>query len=155
MPADQQELAAERDRLTEAYGPWFGFNVRLGQDAYAMGRAGSGPAEQRVQRILQLTTDLAGGTVDGLRILDLGCHEGGFAIELALHGARVVAVDGREGHVEKGRFAAAAVGADTVEFVQADLREALPELGAFDVVLCLGVLYHLRGPEVLRVLRQV
>src|SRR3954453_12693421 len=124
----------ERDRLTAEFGPWFGFNVRLRDGTYTMGRSGSGPAEQRVQRVVQVVSDLAGGSVDGARILDLGCHEGGFAIELALQGAHVLAVDGRRGNIEKARFAAAAAGAATIDFEIADLREALPRLGELDIV---------------------
>jgi len=45
----------------------------------------------KVRRILQLTKDLARSKIGDLRILDLGCAEGVYAIEAALRGADVVA----------------------------------------------------------------
>src|SRR5207249_10717636 len=43
--------------------------------------------------LMPLTLELL-GNVHGLRILDLGCGEGGYSRELATRGARVVGVDG-------------------------------------------------------------
>src|ERR1043166_10126678 len=43
------------------------------------------------------------GDVRGRRILDLGCGEGGYARELARHGAQVVGVDGSERMIDIAR----------------------------------------------------
>ena len=81
-------------------------------------------------------------------MLDLACEEGLFGIEFARRGAEVLGVEGREVHVERGRFAKEALGLDNCEFVQGDVRELRPEShGTFDVVLCLGILYHFDAPD--------
>ena len=92
--------------------------------------------------------------MEGLRILDLGCGEGIYSIELARHKAQVVAMDGRETHLEKVRFIKRALSLDSLEVVQDDVRNlSLAKYGKFDVVLCLGILYHLKAPDVSLLLR--
>lgn len=82
-------------------------------------------------------------------MLDLGCLEGLFAIELARHGAEVVAIEGREVNIEKARFAKDVLGIHNLELVLDDVRNLSKEkYGRFDVVLCLGILYHLDVPDV-------
>lgn len=78
--------------------------------------------------------------LDGLRVLDLGCRTGAFSIALADAGADVLGIEGRQENLDH-------VPASTVRFELADVRDVSTEThGTFDVVLCLGILYHL-GPE--------
>jgi SAM-dependent methyltransferase len=103
----------------------------------------------RLRWLLQLASDLFGGELAGRRVLDLGCEEGHFAVEFARHGAQVVAVDVREEHLKRARFLAEATGvASRVTTLRADVRELDPgALGEFDLVLCLGLHYHLDTPD--------
>ena len=136
----------EQGRLDviEKWGPWIGFNIDLGGGVYTIGPRLVGSAERRVTRIAQAVSDLLGGSLDGVRILDLGSHEGAFGIEMALRGAEVVCVEGRESHVAKAAFAKGCLGLDRLEIVRSDVRQIDPvRLGRFEIVLCLGVLYHL------------
>lgn len=101
----------------------------------------------KVRRVLQATSDLA-GPLDGLRILDLGCGEGVYAIEAGMRGAEVLAVDVRTERMSEGAAIAERHGLEKVRFRQADARELRSEHeGTFDVVWCLGLLYHLDAPE--------
>jgi ubiquinone/menaquinone biosynthesis C-methylase UbiE len=79
-----------------------------------------------------------------------------FALEFASRGAEVVAVEARAAHLAKARWVARELGLANVDFVEADVR-SLGELGlgSFDVVLCMGIVYHLRGEEAVELLRQV
>lgn len=97
---------------------------------------------------LALPTSLAGRTV-----LDVGAWDGFFSFECERRGAsRVVAADhyswhgpgwGNKAGFELARDALQS----SVEDVDIDVMEISPErLGTFDVVLFLGVLYHLRHP---------
>ena len=86
--------------------------------------------------------------LSGARALDIGCNAGFYTFELAKRGADVLAVDIDEHYLRQARWAAGELGLeDSVEFRQmgvyglADLDEE-----PFDVVLFLGVLYHLRHP---------
>ena len=85
--------------------------------------------------------DLSGRTV-----LDIGCNGGFYSIEMKRRGAaRVVAVDTDERYLAQARFAADVAGAD-IEFRTMSVYE-LPDLEErFDIVLFMGVLYHLRHP---------
>ncbi|MBI3796935.1 MAG: methyltransferase domain-containing protein, partial [Deltaproteobacteria bacterium] len=84
-----------------------------------------------------------------LRVLDLGCLEGMYALEFAQHGAQVLGIEGRLANIEKARFAKRVLGFSNCDFVQDDVRNlSLAKYGDFDVVLCCGILYHLDAPDV-------
>jgi SAM-dependent methyltransferase len=110
----------------------------------------------KVRRIMQLTRDLAGRPFEALRILDLGCGEGVYAIEAALRGAEVLALDARTERMALGAACAARHGLRRVRFVQDDVRNvSRAGHGPFDVVYLLGLLYHLDGPDLFPVLERV
>jgi len=117
----------------------------------------AGPANGvKVRRVMQITGDLARRPFGQLRILDLGCGEGVYAIEAGLRGAEVVAVDARSQRMELGAACARRHGLDKVRFVQDDVRRLTRrEWGDFDVVYLLGLLYHFDTPDVFGVLDNV
>jgi tRNA (mo5U34)-methyltransferase len=88
-----------------------------------------------------IPADLTGKTV-----LDIGCNGGFYSIEMKRRGAdRVLGVDFDERYLNQARFAAEVKGVD-IEFRQLSVYD-VAELGEkFDVVLFMGVLYHLRHP---------
>src|SRR5690606_22839186 len=56
----------------------------------------------------------------------------------------VVGIEGRPANAEKARFAARALGLSGYEVHVDDVRNAtVARYGEFDIVLCLGILYHL------------
>jgi tRNA (mo5U34)-methyltransferase len=82
----------------------------------------------------------------GLTALDIGTRDGFFAFELERRGAAVLAVDYAPAGTTGFAVAAELLGA-RVPYVQADLYDLSAErLGTFDLVLFLGVLYHLPDP---------
>jgi SAM-dependent methyltransferase len=79
-------------------------------------------------------------------VLDLGCNEGWFAHRALDWGAaRVVGVDVRESNIRRARLIAQHFGLENVEFHTMDVFGAA-RLGTFDVVLVLGLIYHLENP---------
>ncbi|HET7218523.1 MAG TPA: DUF1698 domain-containing protein [Vicinamibacterales bacterium] len=89
----------------------------------------------------------------GASVLDIGAWDGFFSFEAERRGAaRVVAADYYSWHGggwgSKAGFELARTAlASKVEDVDIDVMELSPErVGTFDVVLFLGVLYHLRHP---------
>jgi tRNA (mo5U34)-methyltransferase len=86
----------------------------------------------------------------GARALDLGCNEGWFCHRLLEWGAaEVVGVDVRPQNLRRAVLVRDHFGipAQRLQLVQADVFEATPErLGRFDVVLLLGLVYHLEDP---------
>lgn len=101
----------------------------------------------KVRRVMQLIADLARRPFPELTILDLGCGEGVYAIEAALRGARVLAIDARTQRMQEGAAVAARHNLTNIRFVQEDARRVTRAThGEFDVVLLLGLLYHLDDP---------
>jgi SAM-dependent methyltransferase len=141
--------------LIERYGPWTAHNIRLAEGVYTVGPGHTGN-EDAVQRVTQVVSDLVQAPLAELRVLDLGALEGQYALELAQRGARVVAIEGRQASVEKSEFAKRALALDNIEFELGDVRDVSKEThGEFDVVLCLGLLYHLDAADVFPFLRAI
>ncbi len=151
---DERSLLREKAELEARFGPWTAHNVDLGHGVYTMGPEPTGD-EVKLRRVTQIVSDLNGGSLAGVRVLDLACLEGMYALELARRGADVVAIEGREANLEKARFAARAIGLH-VDFRLGDVRDlSSEEHGEFDVVLCLGILYHLDTPDLFAFVEQI
>jgi tRNA (mo5U34)-methyltransferase len=94
---------------------------------------------QRVYASFRLPEDLS-----GKRVLDIGCWDGFFSFEAERRGAQVVAADCWP---QKGFFEARRMLNSRVEFHELSVYDITRErLGEFDIVLMLGVLYHLQHP---------
>jgi hypothetical protein len=151
-----EEIREARRALIERHGPWRGYNLQLAEGVYTMSPGLMGAAELNISRVLQIVADHAPRRLADLRILDLGAHEGGFTIEFACHGAHVRSIEARENHVAKARFAARCLALDNVEITRGDVRDLSRDRdGRFDVVLCLGILYHLPPEDVYPFLERV
>jgi SAM-dependent methyltransferase len=75
-------------------------------------------------------------------VLDMGCGLGHFSGFLTGLGFSVVGADGRDSNVTEARRRF-----PSIEFRVADLQErSAQDLGTYDMVLCLGLLYHLENP---------
>jgi tRNA (mo5U34)-methyltransferase len=83
----------------------------------------------------------------GKSVLDVGCNAGFYSIEMKKRGAaRVVGIDSDDIYLEQGRFAAEVSGFPDIEFRNLSVYD-VGKLGEqFDVVIFMGVLYHLRHP---------
>ena len=150
---DIHAIRALRDQTASEYGEWTAHDIRLAEGVST--RLGAGD-HHRLRRCLQLAADLTGRPLETLRVLDLGALEGQYAVEFALHGADTVAIEGRNANIEKARFARDTLGLDNVELREEDVRSLSPERhGTFDVVLCLGLLYHLDAEHVFPFLCQL
>lgn len=102
---------------------------------------GDYPAVKWRQFAHAIPYDLRGKTV-----LDIGCNAGYYSIEMKRRGAeRVVGIDSDEGYLAQARFAAEVNGFE-IEFRQLSVYDVAKLGDKFDVVLFLGVLYHLRHP---------
>jgi tRNA (mo5U34)-methyltransferase len=122
-------------------GPWF-HNIDLGGIQTAPDHfLGDYPAIKWQRFAHAIPADLTGRTV-----LDIGCNGGFYALEMKRRGAaRVVAIDSDDGYLRQARFAAQITGLD-IEFAELSVYDVAALGERFDVVLFLGVLYHLRHP---------
>jgi tRNA (mo5U34)-methyltransferase len=82
----------------------------------------------------------------GKAVLDIGCNAGFYAMEMKRRGAaRVLGLDADDSYLAQARFAADVNGLD-IEFRRLSVYDIGTLREKFDVVLFLGVLYHLRHP---------
>jgi tRNA (mo5U34)-methyltransferase len=124
-----------------ALGPWF-HNIDLGGVMTAPDHfLGDYPTVKWRRFAHAIPADLTGKSV-----LDIGCNGGFYAIEMKRRGAqRVLGLDFDADYLRQARFAAHTLGV-AIEFREMSVYD-IARLGErFDVVLFLGVLYHLRHP---------
>lgn len=82
----------------------------------------------------------------GKSVLDVGCNAGFYSIQMKRRGAdRVVAIDTDEKYLAQARFAAKISDAK-IEFRNLSVYRVEDLHERFDLVLFMGVLYHLRHP---------
>ena len=145
-PASQPAVGAlardEIARRIHELGPWF-HNMDLGGVPTAPDHfLGDYPRVKFAGFSDALPKDLGGRSV-----LDIGCNGGFYAIEMKRRGAgRVVAIDSDPHYLAQARFAAEVSGYPDIEFAQLNVYD-VAELGErFDLVIFMGVFYHLRHP---------
>jgi tRNA (mo5U34)-methyltransferase len=84
--------------------------------------------------------------LSGKSVLDIGCNAGFYSLEMWRRGARrVLGIDSNSHYLAQARFVAD-VAAAPIEFRQMSVYDVADLGEKFDLVLFLGVLYHLRHP---------
>ncbi|HEY9136795.1 MAG TPA: TIGR04290 family methyltransferase [Terriglobus sp.] len=122
-------------------GPWF-HNLRLqGIQTAPEHFLGDYPQVKFESFRNNLPTDMRGMTV-----LDIGCNAGFYSMEMKRRGAdRVVGIDSDEHYLKQARFAAE-VESMKIEFKRLSVWDVARLEEKFDLVIFMGVLYHLRHP---------
>ncbi|MEZ4865019.1 MAG: TIGR04290 family methyltransferase [Caldilineaceae bacterium] len=83
----------------------------------------------------------------GWRVLDIGCNAGFYSFELAKRGARVLGIDVNPHYLAQAHWAAHHFAlTDQVEFRQMQIYDLAHQDETFDLVLFMGLFYHLRYP---------
>src|SRR5918997_266667 len=132
-------VAREIKRLA----PWF-HNLHLpsGHETAPDHPLGDFPRVKWWELESALPRDLA-----GWRVLDVGCNAGFYSFELAKRGAEVLGIDADEHYLRQARWAAGRLELEgEVRFEQLQVYDLARRKERFDLVLFLGVLYHLRHP---------
>jgi hypothetical protein len=80
-----EAIQSEKQAIIQKYGAWTSHNIHLGGDIYTMDGA-ERPKGESVKRFVQMVSDLTCKPLNELRIVDLGCLEGLYAVEFARHG---------------------------------------------------------------------
>lgn len=85
--------------------------------------------------------------LSGWSALDIGCNAGFYSLQLAQRGADVVAIDHDEHYLAQARWAAQLFDLDDrIRFERRGVYDLADVDRSFDLVLFMGVLYHLRYP---------
>jgi tRNA (mo5U34)-methyltransferase len=124
-------------------GPWF-HNIRLpdGSTTAPHHPFGDFPRYKWDALAPHLPADLHGWTA-----LDVGCNAGFYSFELARRGARVTGIDLDARYLEQARWAARQLSLEhRVTFLRRQVYDLARMAEGYDLVLFLGVFYHLRYP---------
>jgi tRNA (mo5U34)-methyltransferase len=136
----QPELGEIKLRIREL-GDWFHNMTLRGVQTAPNHFLGDYPKVKWERFAHAMPTDLRGKSV-----LDIGCNAGFYAIEMKRRGAeRVVAIDEEERYLAQARFAAE-LSQTKIEFRRLSVYDVANLEEKFDLVLFLGVFYHLLHP---------
>ena len=109
--------------------------------------------EQRKNYFFRRLVDLLGGSLVGKRVLDLGCNQGFWSLAAIENGCDyVLGIDGRQMHIDQAEFVfdVKQIDKSRYNFCFGNIFDLLSgDLGKFDIVLCLGLLYHISKPMTL------
>ncbi|HEU5078950.1 MAG TPA: TIGR04290 family methyltransferase [Opitutaceae bacterium] len=139
-PADTSDPA---HREINQLSPWF-HNLHLpdGTQTAPHHPLGDFPAFKWRDIAPAIPSDLSGWTV-----LDIGCNAGFYSIELAKRGALVTAIDKDPHFLRQARWAVEQFSLGSrIEIVEAQVYDLASWDRSFDLILFLGVFYHLRYP---------
>ncbi len=136
--AVRQSLLERRIRELD---PWFHNLVLDGIETAPEHFLGDYPRNKFSRFSAALPADLTGKSV-----LDIGCNAGFYAFEMKRRGAaRVVGIDTDPRYLAQAQLAAEVLGHD-IELRQLDVYSVARLGETFDLVIFMGVLYHLRHP---------
>lgn len=147
----KESIQQRLDELKREYGDWT-YDIPLPFDIWTRGNLQI--PHTRLKRIVQVVNDLSEKPLSECRILDLGCLDGLFSIEFALHGANTVGVEIREANIKKAIFCKEVLELNNLDFRQDDVRNlSLESYGKFDFVVCSGILYHLPAADAIKLIQ--
>jgi tRNA (mo5U34)-methyltransferase len=122
-------------------GPWFHNMVLDGVETAPDHFLGDYP-RAKFRRFASIVPEDLGGK----SVLDVGCNAGFYAFEMKRRGAsRVVAIDSDDRYLAQARLASEVLGHE-IELRKLDVYRVAELRERFDLVLFMGVLYHLRHP---------
>jgi len=159
---DIHDFRKKKLNIINKYAPWSSYS--LDHDGHKISMSRSLNDEQTVfdgiylKTLLETANDFTGSKQwNEMEILDLGCFEAQVGIEFARQKVKkVVGIEGREANVVKANFAKEALGLDNLKIFQDDVINLSKEkYGTFDVVLCLGILYHLSAKNIFNFMEHI
>jgi len=140
-------LQARQQRCSKVTVEFTAHNIRL--DDGTCTRSGTEPTMESdpwflsAKRILETVFP---GDRGAVRLADLGCLEGGYAVEFARMGFEVLGVEVRDSNIAACEYVKSRTNLPNLSFVKDDVWNIAGH-GSFDVVFCSGLLYHMDKPK--------
>ena len=134
---------SDLERTIAELGPWF-HNLHLpdGTETAPDHFLGDFPSFKWREIAPHLPADLS-----GWKVLDIGCNAGFYSLELARRGARVTGIDHDPHYLRQARWAAEQFGlADRIDWRHMQVYDLARTAERWDLILFMGVFYHLRYP---------
>jgi tRNA (mo5U34)-methyltransferase len=138
----RDDVSGVRARVEEL-APWFQ-NIELGNGIHTAPEhfLGDYPALKFRGFAHAVPKDLTGKSV-----LDIGCNAGFYSIEMKKRGAaRVLGIDSDDRYLDQARLASDVLGFGDIEYRNLSVYDVAALGERFDLVIFMGVLYHLRHP---------
>jgi tRNA (mo5U34)-methyltransferase len=148
LPAKATSAEQLGDMLPE-YGTWmYRFDLGHGVQTALHSEYLDGMHQSRWAMIQPELERTFAGRWDRTRALDIACNEGWFAFEVAkLGAAETIGFDARDINIRKAHFVQAQLETPRLTFRTQNLFDVdARREGPFDLVLCLGLIYHLEDP---------
>lgn len=139
-------LRQQRDQLA----PWgFWYKLAPGISTKKLGIQDRNRIICRSHLITSTVEKLLGKKLGETTVLDMGCHNGFFSMDIASRGVKqVTGVELRTENIQQGLFLKKHYGIDNIFYEQGDIARWQPA-GTFSIVLNLGLLYHVIDPVTL------
>ena len=121
-------------------------NIHLDDGTFTMGSPNNELARHpRAESAVRLLRALFPQGCKGKRIVDLGCLEGGYAVEFARMGFDTLGIEVRSNNFSNCLYVKKHLDLPNLEFAQ-DSVWNIAKYGKFDAIYCCGLLYHLDRP---------
>jgi SAM-dependent methyltransferase len=122
-------------------------NIRLDDGTYTMAEpSGAMDSYHRFVAARRIIETVFPGDKAGLRLVDLGCLEGGYTVEFARMGLQATGIEVREANFRACQYVRDKVDLPNLRFVKDDAWNVARH-GPFDIVFCCGLFYHLDRPK--------
>ncbi len=122
-------------------------NIRLDDGTFTKPKLGySMETDPRFVSARRILDTVFPGDKGKLRIADLGCLEGGYAVEFARMGFQALGLEVRDSNIAACRYVKSKTNLPNLEFVQDDAWN-IGKYGVFDACFCCGLLYHFDKPK--------
>ena len=126
-----------------------GHNIALSNGEKTMGDSTILLAESNFWKSIKKTVELFYPNTPHenakIKVVDLGCLEGGYAVEFAKMGFDTLGIEVRQDNIDKCTYVKENLNLNNLNFAKDDVRN-LKKYGRFDITLCYGLLYHLDNP---------
>jgi 2-polyprenyl-3-methyl-5-hydroxy-6-metoxy-1,4-benzoquinol methylase len=144
---ESRELTSSLKKEFELDITFTAHNIRLDNGTFTKPEVGiSMEADPWCAAALRILDTVFPGQKSELRLADLGCLEGGYAVEFARMGFQVLGVEVRKENFAACQYVKANTDLPRLDLV-CDNAWNINQYGSFDAVFCCGLLYHLDRPK--------
>lgn len=143
LEAQMSEPRTHLEHEIAELGPWF-HNIHLPDGTQTAPGHPLGDFPTYKWRVISpdLPADMTGWTA-----LDIGCNAGFYSLQLAARGAKVTGIDINDHYLNQARWAAEQFGlCSSIQFLHKQVYELAFMKESYDLILFMGVFYHLRHP---------